>query len=173
MASHLLLLVASQGHWVISQKRSSLGSGAQSQVSPGDGASFDARAVSRTFSQGKWPRGLPRNRAWGSCRSLARLRGGVGFPGLPYKVPHGGLDIRSGGWKCELRCGQGGSLRGGEEESAPCLSGSWRPLQSLPSLACSRIAASLFHFCMACSLCACLCHMSPFIRKQSCWIRAI
>lgn len=105
MVRHLLLLVASQGHWVISQKRSSLGSGAQSQVSPGDGASFDARAVSRTFSQGKWPRGLPRNRAWGSCRSLASLRGGVGFPELPYKVPHGGLDIRSEGWKCELRCG--------------------------------------------------------------------
>lgn len=93
----LLLLVASLGHWVISQKCSSLGSGAQSQVSPGHGASFDACAVSRTFSQSKWLRRLPRSRAWGSCRSLARLRRVLAFQGCPTKCQTEGLDIRSRG----------------------------------------------------------------------------
>lgn len=161
MVSHLLLLVASQGHWVISQKSSSLGSGAQSQVSPGDGASFDACAVSRTFSQGKWPRGLPRNRAWGSCRSLARLRGGVGFPGLPYKVPHGG-------WTSGLEAGSA-SLGVGRWVPSEAVRENLPPASPAPGGYCSpcapwRVAASLHpcsifawpapcvHVCVKCPL---------------------
>lgn len=86
------------------------------------------------------------------------------LPRAALQIPHGGLGIRSSGWKYKLSCGQVCSLRGCEGESVLCLSGSWRLLQSLRSLACSRITAFLFHFCMACSLCACLSNV-PFYKE--------
>ena len=160
MVSHLFLPVASQGCWVISQRALSLRSGAQSQVSPGDGASVDACAGNRTFSQSQGPRGPPGRLRRGGCRSPERS-GGAGLPGLPTKHRPGGLDGLSGGWV------------GTRRWAAWAPPGACRRICSLPLQPLEAVAILGVPWLVdASSLCACLCQRSPCMRTHLCWIRA-